>query len=112
MPRQVMTWVSRAAGMRDVLSAVALPSAAYLVAINLATYIAFFRDKASARAKVRRIPERTLLGLAAAGGSPAAFLAQQTLRHKTRKQPFGAWLIVIAGVQACALAGLVFALSP
>lgn len=50
--------------------------AVYLLAINIATYRAFRIDKRSAEAGARRIPERTLLNLAAAGGSPAAFFAQ------------------------------------
>lgn len=73
------------------------------LAINLATYAAFGWDKAAARQRERRIPERTLLTLAALGGSPAALLARQTLRHKTRKQPFGAWLMLIVFLQVVAL---------
>lgn len=71
-----------------------------LLAINLATFAAFGWDKAAARQRDRRIPERTLLTLAALGGAPAALLARQTLRHKTRKQPFGAWLMLIVFAQA------------
>jgi uncharacterized membrane protein YsdA (DUF1294 family) len=74
-----------------------------LLAINLATFAAFGWDKAAARQRDRRIPERTLLILAALGGSPAALLARQTLRHKTRKQPFGARLLLIVFLQAVAL---------
>jgi uncharacterized membrane protein YsdA (DUF1294 family) len=78
-----------------------------LLAINLATFAAFGWDKAAARRRDRRIPERTLLTLAALGGSPAALLARQTLRHKTRKQPFGAQLMLIVFLQAVALIGAV-----
>lgn len=74
-----------------------------LLAINLTTFAAFGWDKAAARQRDRRIPERTLLTLAALGGSPAALLARQTLRHKTRKQPFGARLMLIVFLQAVAL---------
>jgi uncharacterized membrane protein YsdA (DUF1294 family) len=77
--------------------------AAALLAINLATFAAFGWDKAAARQRDRRIPERTLLILAALGGSPAALLARQTLRHKTRKQPFGARLLLIVFLQVVAL---------
>jgi uncharacterized membrane protein YsdA (DUF1294 family) len=77
--------------------------AAALLAINLATFAAFGWDKAAARRRDRRIPERTLLILAALGGSPAALLARQTLRHKTRKQPFGARLLLIVFLQVVAV---------
>ena len=71
-----------------------------LLAINLAAFAAFGWDKAAARQRgERRIPERTLLLLAALGGSPAALLACHTLRHKTRKQPFGALLMLIIFLQ-------------
>jgi len=74
-----------------------------LLAINLATFAAYGWDKAAAgRRGERRIPERTLLVLAALGGSPAALLARQTLRHKTRKQPFVAWLFLIVFLQVSA----------
>ncbi|PTS89439.1 MULTISPECIES: DUF1294 domain-containing protein [unclassified Caulobacter] len=74
-----------------------------LLAINLATFAAYGWDKAAAgRRGERRIPERTLLALAALGGSPAALLARHTLRHKTRKQPFVAWLFLIVFLQVAA----------
>jgi uncharacterized membrane protein YsdA (DUF1294 family) len=79
---------------------------AWLVAVNAATYLAFAADKRQARDGGRRIPERVLLWLAAAGGSPAALLAQRRLRHKTRKQPFVAWLTFVVVAQIAAAAGL------
>jgi endonuclease YncB( thermonuclease family)/uncharacterized membrane protein YsdA (DUF1294 family) len=55
---------------------------------------------------VDRLPESTLLLMAAAGGSPAIYAAQQKLRHKTRKQPFATLLVLIIGLQAGAFIGL------
>ena len=82
-------------------------AAIFLGVINLATFLIFGFDKAAAD-KRPRVPERALLTLAALGGSPGALLARPVFRHKTRKQPFGAWLALIVFVQAAGLvAGLV-----
>ncbi len=73
---------------------------AYLACVNLVAFAAFGWDKRCAIAGARRIPERTLLGLAAAGGGLGAVLAQQFFRHKTRKQPFANILVAIFATQA------------
>lgn len=85
----------------------------YLLVINLIAFAAMGWDKSSAARGVERIPERTLLTLAAAGGSVGAVAAQQVFRHKTRKQPFATWLLVIVALQALAAVSLmiVFALE-
>ena len=77
--------------------------AAWLAGVNAATLGAFGWDKRRARQGGRRVPERTLLGLALAGGSPAALAARRLFRHKTRKQPFGAILHAICGLHMAAL---------
>lgn len=82
-------------------------AAVYLGVLNLVTLLIFGWDKAAAADKVRRgrsrVPERALLTLAALGGSPGALLARPIFRHKTRKQPFSAWLTLIVFVQAAAI---------
>ncbi len=81
--------------------------AVYLGVLNLATFLVFGWDKRAAAARRPRVPERALLTLAALGGGPAALLARPVFRHKTRKQPFGAWLALIVFLQAAAMvAGL------
>ncbi|MBA4013231.1 MAG: DUF1294 domain-containing protein [Phenylobacterium sp.] len=80
----------------------------YLALANLVAFAAMGLDKSSARRGGRRIPERTLLTLAAIGGGPGAVLAQQTFRHKTRKQPFAGLLYAILIAQ---LAGAAYLLS-
>jgi uncharacterized membrane protein YsdA (DUF1294 family) len=72
----------------------------YLALINLITFLAFASDKASAKARRSRIPERILLQLAGIGGGLGAVAGQVLLRHKTRKEPFAAWLRLILFVQA------------
>ena len=84
--------------------------ALYLLAINGATFATFALDKRAAARRTWRVPERRLLMMAAFGGSPAALVAQQVLRHKTRKEPFRTSLWVIVGVQAVVLAFLAYRL--
>jgi uncharacterized membrane protein YsdA (DUF1294 family) len=79
--------------------------ALYLLAVSVAAFLAFVADKRRAEQFERRIPERTLLTLAAIGGWPGAIAAQQLVRHKTRKEPFRTLLWSIAAVE------LVFALG-
>ena len=60
----------------------------YLLAVNLLTFIVYGLDKKKAQKKKWRIPEATLLFLAALGGSPAALLAMRLFRHKTLHKKF------------------------
>lgn len=82
--------------------------AAVLACLNLATYVAYARDKSAARQGRRRTPENTLLLLGLLGGWPAAWLAQQRLRHKTAKTSFQwrFWLTVIANLAVAAVIAL------
>jgi uncharacterized membrane protein YsdA (DUF1294 family) len=87
-----------------------IPAALAFLIVNLATVLAFARDKQLAVERGRRIRESTLLWLAAIGGSPGALWARRHYRHKTRKQPFGMRLELIVMAQAGILLGLAFAL--
>ncbi|WP_353168024.1 DUF1294 domain-containing protein [Acinetobacter sp.] len=60
----------------------------FISIINVMTYWFYSQDKEAAQFNRRRVPENTLHILACLGGWPAAWLAQQRLRHKTQKQPF------------------------
>jgi len=63
--------------------------------MSIICYVAYSRDKKSARAKQRRTPERTLHIYEFLGGWPGGFIAQRMLRHKNRKfsYQFSFWLI-------------------
>lgn len=67
------------------LSLWALP---ILTVLNISTIFAYAFDKNAAERGWRRTQEATLHLLALAGGWPAAWLAQQIMRHKTSKQSF------------------------
>ena len=60
----------------------------YFLAINVLTFAVYGVDKWKARQGRWRVPEATLLGLAALGGSVGAWVAMQLFRHKTKKNKF------------------------
>ena len=60
----------------------------YILIVNTVTFYFYGFDKRQAKRGRRRIPERTLLSLAAIGGSLGALLAMKLTRHKTRKPKF------------------------
>jgi uncharacterized membrane protein YsdA (DUF1294 family) len=66
-------------------------------ALSLITYFVYYSDKSAARSGGGRTPENTLHLLGLAGGWPGALLAQQTLRHKSKKESFRAtlWVTVL-----------------
>jgi uncharacterized membrane protein YsdA (DUF1294 family) len=71
----------------------------YLLAINLATAALYFHDKRSASSGWLRVPERVLHAFAFAGGTPAAYVSQRVLRHKTLKSQFRVWFFLIFVIQ-------------
>ena len=68
----------------------------YLFA-SLLTYLVYYFDKTAAQKGSWRTQESTLHALSLFGGWPGALIAQETLRHKSRKATFrfGFWLTVI-----------------
>lgn len=60
----------------------------YLFLINAAGLLFMLADKQKARRGAWRIPEATLMGIAAAGGSYGAFLGMRLFRHKTKHPKF------------------------
>jgi uncharacterized membrane protein YsdA (DUF1294 family)/cold shock CspA family protein len=76
---------------------------AYL-AMSLVTFAAYAIDKSAAQRGAWRTPEATLLGLGLAGGWPGGLVAQQVLRHKSRKTSFRVafWFTVLLNCAALA----------
>ena len=70
--------------------------AIYVVA-SLVTYVAYAVDKSAAKKGSWRTQESTLHLLSLIGGWPGAVVAQQTLRHKSKKESFRVafWVTVI-----------------
>jgi uncharacterized membrane protein YsdA (DUF1294 family) len=58
------------------------------IALNSGVFCAYWLDKYAAQKHQWRIKERTLHIMALLGGWPGAGLAQQILRHKSRKESF------------------------
>ena len=71
----------------------------YLAASAL-TFFIYAWDKSAARAGTWRTKESSLHGLSLLGGWPGALIAQQVLRHKSKKEEFRFvfWLTVVINV--------------
>jgi len=74
----------------------------YLILINAAGFLLMLADKVKAKKHAWRIPEATLLGVAAAGGSIGALLAMQLFRHKTKHLKFSLGIPLMLAVQMVA----------
>ena len=60
----------------------------YLVLINAVSFLLMLVDKHKARKNLWRIPEATLMGAAASGGSLGALAGMYLVRHKTKHLKF------------------------
>ena len=67
----------------------------YLLIINALSFLFMLMDKRKAVKKAWRIPEATLLGIAAMGGSLGAVLGMRIFRHKTRHLKFAVGLPIL-----------------
>ena len=70
---------------------------ALYLSVSLFTFIMYAVDKSAARRGAWRTQESTLHLLSIAGGWPGALVAQQKLRHKSKKQSFRVvfWITVL-----------------
>ena len=72
----------------------------YLLIINALGFLLMLVDKLKAKKNRWRIPERTLMGVAALGGSIGSLLGMYLFRHKTKHLKFTIGIPVILAVQA------------
>ena len=73
---------------------------AIYLALSILTFVLYAADKRAAQTNRWRTPENTLLIIGLVGGWPGAAIAQQVLRHKTKKLSFRRifWFTVIVNV--------------
>lgn len=72
---------------------------AYLLLINAVGFALMLIDKWKAKKNRWRIPEATLMGVAALGGSVGSLLGMYTVRHKTKHIKFTVGIPVILVIQ-------------
>ena len=74
------------------------------LALSLITFFWYAFDKSAAKDGAWRTPESTLHWLSLLGGWPGALVAQQTLRHKSKKKSFRTafWFTVVVNCGALA----------
>ena len=75
------------------------PVLLYLIIINAAGFLLMLADKRKARRGAWRIPEATLIGAAALGGSIGVLAGMYLVRHKTRHLKFAIGVPFILIVQ-------------
>lgn len=75
----------------------------YLLIINALGFALMLADKYKARKNLWRIPESTLMLIAALGGSVGSLFGMYTVRHKTKHRKF------TLGIPAILLAQIILA---
>ena len=71
------------------------PVLLYLIIVNAAAFLLMLADKLKAKRGAWRIPEATLMGIAAIGGSVGALAGMYLFRHKTKHIKFTLGIPVI-----------------
>ena len=80
----------------------------YLLIINAAGILLMLVDKYKAKKKLWRIPEATLMGVAAMGGSIGSLIGMYTVRHKTKHLKFTIGIPLMLAVQVVLAAMYLF----
>ena len=81
----------------------------YLEAVNLLALLVMGLDKHRAKVHRRRIPEATLMTLAAIGGSIGVLGGMFLFRHKTRKPKFYIGIPVILAAEVLFFLAIIYA---
>lgn len=71
----------------------------YLLIINAVGFLLMLVDKHKAKKNLWRIPEATLMTVAALGGSVGSLIGMYTVRHKTKHPKFTLGIPLILAVQ-------------
>ena len=79
----------------------------YLVIVNAAGCLLMLADKIKAKKKAWRIPEATLMGVAAIGGSLGSLVGMQLWRHKTKHPKFSVGIPVLLALHIAMLTWLI-----
>ena len=74
----------------------------YFFTINALGFLLMLVDKHKARKNRWRIPEATLMGVAALGGSIGSLIGMYTVRHKTKHLKFAIGIPLILILQLAA----------
>lgn len=80
----------------------------YLLIVNAIAFLLMLIDKQKAKKKKWRIPEATLMGFAAIGGSIGALMGMYTFRHKTLHKKFTIGIPAILVLQLAAAAAVAY----
>lgn len=80
-----------------------IPIWVYLIPVNIAAFALYGIDKQKAKLGMWRIPEKTLLGIAIAGGSIGAIAGMNFFHHKTKHVQFRYGLPIILALQIAAV---------
>lgn len=83
------------------------PLLVYLFIVNALGFALMLADKHKAKKNLWRIPEATLMGVAAIGGSFGSLLGMYLVRHKTKHLKFTLGIPVILALQIVMLVLLV-----
>jgi uncharacterized membrane protein YsdA (DUF1294 family) len=79
------------------------PVLLYLIIVNAAAFLLMLADKQKAKRGTWRIPEKTLIGAAAIGGSVGALCGMYLFRHKTKHLKFTLGIPLILAAQVIAV---------